>query len=73
MLKAILRIFRFARRRIIALSIENARLRARVELYQAIVDADYEKKTLRLEKNINTNMLFLIKKNTIFTLSSGMI
>ena len=36
MLKAILRIFRFARRRIIALSIENARLRARVELYQAI-------------------------------------
>jgi|TARA_X000001388_G_scaffold17460_1_gene10839 hypothetical protein len=44
MLKAILRIFRFARRRIIALSIENARLRARVELYQAIVDADYEKK-----------------------------
>tara|TARA_R100000655_G_C2968076_1_gene189927 strand:- start:1033 stop:1170 length:138 start_codon:yes stop_codon:yes gene_type:complete len=44
MLKAILRIFRFARRRIIALSIENARLKARVELYQAIVDADYEKK-----------------------------
>ena len=44
MLKAILRIFKFARRRIIALSIENARLKARVELYQAIVDADYEKK-----------------------------
>ena len=44
MLKALLRIFKYARRRIIALSVENARLRARLELYQAIVDADYEKK-----------------------------
>ena len=44
MLKGILRIFRYARRRIIALSIENARLRARLKIYQAIVDSEYEKK-----------------------------
>ena len=44
MLKAILRNFKNERRRIIALSIENARLRARLEIYQAIVDSDYEKK-----------------------------
>lgn len=44
MLKAILRIFKYSRRRIIALSIENARLRARVALYQAILDEPYEKK-----------------------------
>mgnify|MGYP001202813684 FL=1 len=44
MLRAILRIFRYARKRIIALSIENARLKARLEIYQAIVESDYEKK-----------------------------
>ena len=43
-MKSILRIFRYARKRIIALSIENARLRARLEIYQAIVDSIYEKK-----------------------------
>ena len=43
-MKAILRIFKYARRRIIALSLENARLRARLEIYQAIVESDVETK-----------------------------
>ena len=43
-MKAILRIFKYARRRIIALSLENARLKARLEIYQAIVETDVETK-----------------------------
>jgi hypothetical protein len=43
-MKAILRIFRYARKRIIALSIENRILKQRIELYQAILDEPYEKK-----------------------------
>jgi|TARA_R100000988_G_scaffold69801_1_gene35852 hypothetical protein len=43
-MKAILRIFKYARRRIIALSLENARLKARLEIYQAIVESDVETK-----------------------------
>ena len=43
-MKAILRIFKYARRRIIALSLENAKLKARLEIYQAIVESDVETK-----------------------------
>tara|TARA_Y100001938_G_C7999066_1_gene383686 strand:- start:550 stop:684 length:135 start_codon:yes stop_codon:yes gene_type:complete len=43
-MRAILRIFRYARRRIIALSVENKKLRARLEIYQAIVESDVETK-----------------------------
>tara|TARA_R100001015_G_C4477175_1_gene58857 strand:+ start:21 stop:155 length:135 start_codon:yes stop_codon:yes gene_type:complete len=43
-MKAILRIFKYARRRIIALSLENARLRARLEIYQAVIESDVETK-----------------------------
>ena len=43
-MKAILRIFKYARRRIIALYLENARLKARLEIYQAIVESDVETK-----------------------------
>ena len=43
-MKSILRIFKYARRRIIALALENRRLKARLELYQAIVESDVEKK-----------------------------
>tara|TARA_R100000655_G_scaffold21060_1_gene43243 strand:- start:2753 stop:2887 length:135 start_codon:yes stop_codon:yes gene_type:complete len=43
-MKAILKIFKYARRRIIALSLENARLKARLEIYQAIVESDVETK-----------------------------
>ena len=43
-MKAILRIFKYARRRIIALSLENARLKTRLEIYQAIVESDVETK-----------------------------
>tara|TARA_R100000329_G_scaffold69925_3_gene61158 strand:- start:1214 stop:1348 length:135 start_codon:yes stop_codon:yes gene_type:complete len=43
-MKAILRIFKYARRRIIALAIENRRLKVQLEIYQAIVESDVEKK-----------------------------
>ena len=43
-MKAILRIFKYARRRIIALALENRRLKARLELYQAIIESDVETK-----------------------------
>jgi len=43
-MKAILRIFRYARRRIIALSIENQKLKYEIELYKEVVKAYYEKK-----------------------------
>ena len=43
-MKAILRIFKYVRRRIIALSLENARLKARLEIYQAIIESDDETK-----------------------------
>ena len=43
-MKAIIRIIKYARRRIIALSLENAKLKARLEIYQAIVESDVETK-----------------------------
>ena len=43
-MRAILRIFLYARKRIIKLSIENRILKKRVEFYQAILDEPYEKK-----------------------------
>jgi len=43
-MKSILRIFKYARRRIIALALENRRLKARLELYQAIIESDLETK-----------------------------
>nr|BAR32002.1 hypothetical protein [uncultured Mediterranean phage uvMED] len=43
-MKALLRIFRYARKRIIKLSIENHILKQRIALYQAILDEPYEKK-----------------------------
>jgi len=43
-MKSIFRIFKYARRRIIALALENRRLKARLELYQAIIESDVETK-----------------------------
>ena len=43
-MKAILRIFKYARRRIIALSLENQMLRGQLEYYRAIVESDFNKK-----------------------------
>tara|TARA_R100001443_G_C3244395_1_gene151591 strand:+ start:429 stop:563 length:135 start_codon:yes stop_codon:yes gene_type:complete len=43
-MKAILRIFKYARRRIIALAIENRRLKAQLEIYQAVVESEVETK-----------------------------
>tara|TARA_B100000965_G_scaffold400244_1_gene421807 strand:- start:3676 stop:3810 length:135 start_codon:yes stop_codon:yes gene_type:complete len=43
-MKAILRIFKYARRRIIALAIENRRLKAQLEIYQALVESEVETK-----------------------------
>ena len=43
-MKAILRIFKYARRRIITLSLENQMLRVQLEYYRAIVESDFNKK-----------------------------
>jgi|TARA_X000000950_G_C13661254_1_gene555997 hypothetical protein len=43
-MKSILRIFKYARKRIIALALENRRLKARLEIYQAIIESDIETK-----------------------------
>ena len=40
----LLRIFKYARRRIIALSLENQMLRVQLEYYRAIVESDFNKK-----------------------------
>ena len=43
-MKAILRIFKYCRKRIIALSIENKILKTQLEYYRAIVESDNQKK-----------------------------
>lgn len=43
-MKAILRIFKYARRRLIALAKENRKLKFEIELYKEVVKAYYEKK-----------------------------
>ena len=43
-MKALLRIFKYARRRIIALSLENRRLKAQVKILQAAIEAKVETK-----------------------------
>ena len=43
-MKSILRIFKYARKRIIAFALENRRLKARLEIYQAIIESDIETK-----------------------------
>jgi len=43
-MKSILRIFKYARKRIIALALENRKLKARLEIYQAIIESDIETK-----------------------------
>ena len=43
-MKAILRIFKYARKRIIALSLENKMLKVQIEYYRAIVESDTHRK-----------------------------
>ena len=43
-MKSILRIFKYCRKRIIALSIENRVLKTQLEYYSAIVESDNYKK-----------------------------
>ena len=43
-MKAILRIFKYVRKRLITLSIENKRLTVQLEFYKAIVQSDNHKK-----------------------------
>ena len=67
-MKSILRIFKYARRRIIALALENRKLKARLEIYQAIIESDIETKQWNKVKSQNIDTLQLIKKNIIFIL-----
>ena len=43
-MKQILRIFKYARRRIIALALENRRLKAQLQIYEAIIESEVETK-----------------------------
>ena len=43
-MKAILRIFRYARKRLIKLSLENKMLKTQLEYYRAIVESDIHRK-----------------------------
>ena len=43
-MKQILRIFKYARRRIIALALENRRLKAQLQIYQAVIESEVETK-----------------------------
>ena len=43
-MKAILRIFKYAWRRIIALALENRRLKAQLQIYQAVIESEVETK-----------------------------
>ena len=43
-MRAILRIFKYARQRIIALATENRKLKYEIKLYKEVVKAYYEKK-----------------------------
>ena len=43
-MKALLRIFKYARKRIIALSLENRRLKARILILQSAIEAEVETK-----------------------------
>ena len=43
-MKAKLRIFKYARRRIIALALENRRLKAQLQIYQAVIESEVETK-----------------------------
>ena len=44
MMKAILRIFRYARKRLIKLSLENKILKTQLEYYRAIVESNNNRK-----------------------------
>ena len=43
-MKALLRIFKYARKRIIALSLENRKLKAQVKILQAAIESEVETK-----------------------------
>ena len=43
-MKALLRIFKYARKRIIALSLENRRLKARIQILQSAIESEVETK-----------------------------
>ena len=43
-MRTILRIFKYVRKRLIILSIENKRLKVQLEFYKAIVESDNQKK-----------------------------
>ena len=43
-ISAFLRIFKYARKRIIALSIENRRLNAQVQILQSVIESEIETK-----------------------------
>ena len=65
-MKAILRIFRYARKRLIKLSIENKMLKNQLEYYRAIVESNIHRKHQMVKKKSKFRHISINKKKFYF-------
>ena len=65
-MKAILRIFRYARKRLIKLSLENKMLKTQLEYYKAIVESDNNRKHQMVKKKSRFRHISINKKKFYF-------
>ena len=65
-MKAILRIFRYARKRLIKLSLENKMLKTQLEYYRAIVDSNIHRKHQMVKKKSKFKHISINKKKFYF-------
>ena len=65
-MKAILRIFRYARKRLIKLSLENKMLKTQLEYYRAIIESDSNRKHQMVKKKSRFRHISINKKKFYF-------
>ena len=65
-MKAILRIFRYARKRLIKLSLENKMLKTQLEYYRAIIESDIHRKHQMVKKKSQFRHISIGKKKYYF-------
>ena len=65
-MKAILRIFRYARKRLIKLSLENKMLKTQLEYYRAIIESDIHRKHQMVKKKSRFRHISINKKKFYF-------
>ena len=70
-MKAILRIFKYCRKRIIELSIKNRQLELQLEYYRAILESEDIESIKWSKKSQNLDTFQLIKRNTTFMRLNG--